>query len=123
MPNASDARPITGSYRLLGHPTDLAGHVAALGPVPLPSAHRGEWRQAFVGALEASGLSGRGGAGFPAAIKLAVAHAGGPGGPILVNAMEGEPASDKDALLLIRSPHLVLDGAQLVAAATGAGRA
>ena len=122
MPNASDALPITGSYRLLGHPTDLAGHVAALGPVPLPSADRGEWRRAFVGALEASGLSGRGGAGFPAAIKLAVAHAGGPGGPILVNAMEGEPASDKDALLLIRSPHLVLDGAQLLAAATGAGR-
>jgi NADH:ubiquinone oxidoreductase subunit F (NADH-binding) len=120
MPNASDARPITSSYRLLGHPTDLAGHVAALGPVPLPAADRGAWRRAFAGALEASGLSGRGGAGFPAAIKLAVAHAGGPGGLILVNAMEGEPASDKDALLLIRSPHLVLDGAQLLAAATGA---
>ena len=72
--------------------------------------------------LEASGLSGRGGAGFPAAIKLAVAHAGGPGGAVLVNAMEGEPASDKDKLLLIRSPHLVLDGAQLLAAASGARR-
>ena len=34
--------------------------------------------------------------------------------------MEGEPASDKDKLLLIRSPHLVLDGAQLLAAASGA---
>jgi len=107
---------------LLGHPTDLAGHVDALGPVPLPSGDRGEWRQTFVGALEASGLSGRGGAGFPTAIKLAVAHAGGPGGHILVNAMEGEPASDKDTLLLIRSPHLVLDGAQLLAAASGAAR-
>ena len=122
MPKSSDALPITGTYRLLGHPTDLAGHLAALGPVPLPAADRGEWRQAFVGALEASGLSGRGGAGFPAAIKLAVAHAGGRGGLILVNGMEGEPASDKDTLLLIRSPHLVLDGAQLLAAATGAGR-
>ena len=36
--------------------------------------------------------------------------------------MEGEPASDKDKLLLIRSPHLVLDGAQLLAAATGASQ-
>ncbi|HEX4174846.1 MAG TPA: NADH-ubiquinone oxidoreductase-F iron-sulfur binding region domain-containing protein [Acidimicrobiales bacterium] len=70
--------------------------------------------------IEASGLAGRGGAGFPAAIKLAVAHAAGPGGTVLVNGMEGEPASDKDKLLLIRAPHLVLDGAQLLAAATGA---
>ena len=36
--------------------------------------------------------------------------------------MEGEPASDKDKLLLLRSPHLVLDGAQLLAAATGAAQ-
>ena len=72
--------------------------------------------------LEASGLAGRGGAGFPAAIKLAVAHAAGAGGTVVVNAMEGEPASDKDKLLLIRSPHLVLDGAQLLAAASGARR-
>ncbi len=72
--------------------------------------------------LEASGLGGRGGAGFPAAIKLAVAHAAGGGGTLVVNAMEGEPASDKDKLLLIRSPHLVLDGAQLLAAASGARR-
>ena len=84
-------------------------------------AHSG-WREAFVSVLEASGLAGRGGAGFPAAIKLAVAHGAGRGGTVLVNAMEGEPASDKDKLLLIRSPHLVLDGAQLMAAACGASR-
>jgi NADH:ubiquinone oxidoreductase subunit F (NADH-binding) len=123
VPDVSEALPTTtGRYRLLGHPTDLAGHVATLGPAPLPTPPAPGWRDAFVSALEASGLSGRGGAGFPAAVKLAVAHAGGPGGTVLVNAMEGEPASDKDTLLLIRSPHLVLDGAQLLAAATGARR-
>jgi len=112
----------TGRYRVLGHPTDLARHVATLGPVPLPSRGSEGWREAFVSMLEASGLAGRGGAGFPAAIKLAVAHAAGRGGTILVNAMEGEPASDKDKLLLMRSPHLVLDGAQLLAVASGARR-
>jgi NADH:ubiquinone oxidoreductase subunit F (NADH-binding) len=110
---------MTGRYRLLGHPTDLAGHVAALGPAPLPAGEQG-WREAFVSVLESSGLAGRGGAGFPTAIKLAVAHAAGGGGTLVVNAMEGEPSSDKDKLLLTRSPHLVLDGAQLMAAACGA---
>jgi NADH:ubiquinone oxidoreductase subunit F (NADH-binding) len=107
-------------YHILGHPADLAGHVAALGPLPVPTTPGPEWREALLGSLEASGLTGRGGAGFPAAIKAAVARAAGTGGTILVNAMEGEPASDKDKLLLIRSPHVVLDGAQLLAAATGA---
>ena len=66
--------------------------------------------------LESSGLTGRGGGAFPTSIKLALAHSAGSGGTIVVNAMEGEPASDKDKLLLTRAPHLVLDGAQYVAA-------
>jgi NADH:ubiquinone oxidoreductase subunit F (NADH-binding) len=122
VPNASEALSATGRYHLLGHPTDLPGHLTTLGPLPVPGLRTREWREAFVSALEASGLAGRGGAGFPAAIKLAVAHAGGRGGTIVVNAMEGEPASDKDALLLTTVPHLVLDGAQLLAAACGAER-
>jgi NADH:ubiquinone oxidoreductase subunit F (NADH-binding) len=118
--SASEAIPATGRYRLLGQPPDLAGHVASVGPVPLPTAHYGKWREALRAELEASGLAGRGGASFPSAIKLSVAQAGGAGSIIVVNGMEGEPASDKDKLLLIRSPHLVLDGAQLMAAACAA---
>jgi NADH:ubiquinone oxidoreductase subunit F (NADH-binding) len=120
MGSASDTLPETKRYRILGHPTDLAGHVAALGPVPLPSSSPRVWRKGFVSALEASGLPGRGGAGFPAAVKLAIAHNAGGQGVVVVNGMESEPASDKDKLLLLRSPHLVLDGAQLLAAASGA---
>ncbi len=122
MVSVNHAVAAPGRYRILGHPADLAGHLAALGPLPVPTSPRAEWREAFVNSLEASGLTGRGGAGFPAAIKVAVNRAAGSGGTILVNAMEGEPASDKDKLLLIRSPHLVLDGAQLLAAATGAAQ-
>jgi NADH:ubiquinone oxidoreductase subunit F (NADH-binding) len=39
---------------------------------------------------------------------------------VLVNGSEGEPASVKDALLLSRAPHVVLDGALLAASAIGA---
>ena len=75
--------------------------------------------------VQAAGLCGRGGAGFPTATKLrAVAGASRSplgGRPIVVvNAAEGEPASAKDRTLLQSLPHLVLDGAQLAAAATGA---
>jgi NADH:ubiquinone oxidoreductase subunit F (NADH-binding) len=107
-------------YRILGYPSDLAAHLSALGPAPFPTSSARGWRESFLRALEASVLGGRGGAGFPAAIKLSVACAAGRGGTVVVNAMEGEPASDKDKLLLLRSPHLVLDGAQLLAVACGA---
>ena len=39
---------------------------------------------------------------------------------VVVNAMEGEPASRKDQMLLSRSPHLVLEGAEVTAAVLGA---
>ncbi len=40
----------------------------------------------------------------------------------IVNGSEGEPASAKDAVLMSRVPHLVVDGAVLAAAAVGAER-
>ncbi|WP_084962098.1 NADH-quinone oxidoreductase subunit NuoF family protein [Thermoactinospora rubra] len=62
-------------------------------------------------------LRGRGGAHFPFARKLrAVAEAArARESVVLVNATEGEPASSKDAMLLVRTPHLVIDGALLAA--------
>ncbi|MDP9302783.1 MAG: SLBB domain-containing protein, partial [Actinomycetota bacterium] len=76
--------------------------------------------EALIAAVERAGLQGRGGAEFPTAIKLR-AVAGGRRRPIvLANGSEGEPASAKDALLMARAPHLVLDGALLAAAAVGA---
>jgi len=64
-------------------------------------------------------VRGRGGAGFPFAVKLeGVAARRRP--VIVVNLSEGEPAAHKDAALGLGRPHLVLDGAAVVARALGA---
>jgi NADH:ubiquinone oxidoreductase subunit F (NADH-binding) len=93
-------------------PLTLAEHQAIHGPLPRAG-------RELIDAVEAAGLRGRGGANFPSAIKLrAVAERRRP--VVVVNGTEGEPLSAKDALLLTRAPHLVLDGAELAAAAVGA---
>jgi len=68
----------------------------------------------------AAGLTGRGGAAFPVATKLAAVNGAGRPAIVVGNAAEGEPASSKDAALLWFSPHLVLDGLQAAAEAVGA---
>jgi NADH:ubiquinone oxidoreductase subunit F (NADH-binding) len=71
--------------------------------------------------LDASGLTGRGGGSFPTANKarLLAGHKN-QFKCIVVNAMEGEPASRKDATLLNTNPHLVLDGAEALGSIVGA---
>ena len=87
---------------------------------PAPPGGRARTIPTIIDAVEAAGLRGRGGGGFPTARKLR-AVVGGRGRPVVVvNGSEGEPASRKDKLLMQRAPHLVLDGALLAARAVGA---
>jgi NADH:ubiquinone oxidoreductase subunit F (NADH-binding) len=102
-------------------PARLAEHCARYGPAR-PAGLDRRRRQALIEEVERSGLTGRGGAGFPTARKLAAVAA--QHSPVVVaNGTEGEPASAKDKVLLARSPHLVLDGAVLAAEMVGAGQA
>jgi NADH:ubiquinone oxidoreductase subunit F (NADH-binding) len=95
-------------------PVDLRAHVARYGPLRHPG---GPGR--IIAEVRASGLTGRGGAAFPAYRKLAAAADSRPAPMVAGNGAEGEPASSKDASLLWISPHLVLDGLQIAAAAVG----
>ncbi|MEV6019243.1 NADH-ubiquinone oxidoreductase-F iron-sulfur binding region domain-containing protein [Streptomyces sp. NPDC051997] len=98
----------------------MTDHLRRHGPPPATKVSDGPTRLSLAEAVEAAGLTGRGGAGFPTARKLR-AVAGGRGRPVVVvNAMESEPASRKDQFLIAVAPHLVLDGAVLAAAAVGA---
>jgi len=98
----------------------LATHLALHGPLHLPSRDDRDWSHAIWREVAASGLTGRGGGGFPAAAKWDVVTRSGRRPVVVVNAMEGEPASAKDRALLTWSPHLVLDGAEVAAALSGA---
>jgi NADH:ubiquinone oxidoreductase subunit F (NADH-binding) len=94
----------------------LAAHHRLLGPLPAVSA------ATLLHAATESGLTGRGGAAFSTARKLA-SVAAAPDPVVVANGAEGEPASSKDRVLLSTAPHLVLDGLQLAVRATGAGSA
>lgn len=116
-----------------GRPAGLNQHERSFGPLPLPpqvwskdgrdarAARRAAAR--LIDVVERSGLTGKGGAGFPLARKLRSVAAGAGPAVVVANGCEGEPASRKDRLLLNRTPHLVLDGISLAAFAVGAGEA
>lgn len=100
-------------------PEDLAAHLSRHGHPPPGAAGR------LIDAVEQSGLTGRGGAAFPAGTKIravaqAVRAAPRGGAVVVANGSESEPASAKDSVLLANAPHLVLDGIGLAAAAIGA---
>jgi NADH:ubiquinone oxidoreductase subunit F (NADH-binding) len=98
-------------------PVSLEDHVRRYGVLPRRLSERQASR--LIEVVDASGLRGRGGAGFPTGRKLrAVAERGR--SVVVANGSEGEPASAKDKVLLRCVPHLVLDGTALAAAAVGA---
>ena len=101
---------------LTGEPESFDAHRARLGP--LPSAYgNGD----VITTLEASGLLGRGGAGFPVGRKWRAMAGRATGRAVIVaNGAEGEPPSAKDRTLMANRPHLVLDGAVLAAEAVDA---
>ena len=97
-----------------GLPRLLAPRASAVADPPIVAG------PALIDEVERAGLRGRGGGGYPTALKMADV-AGRRGRAVVVaNGTEGEPASRKDAVLLAHDPDLVIDGALAAAGAVGA---
>ncbi len=109
--------------------TNLYGHLGA----DLTSAQaRGDWddtkalltlgRDKIVEDIKASGLRGRGGAGFPAGLKWSFMPKESDGRPsyLVVNADESEPGTCKDRDILRHEPHKLVEGCVVAGFAMGA---
>jgi NADH-quinone oxidoreductase subunit F len=99
---------------------------------------RGDWddtkailakgRDAIIEEIKASGLRGRGGAGFPTGLKWSFMPKESPTGPdgkprpsfLVINADESEPGSCKDREIIRHDPHKLVEGALVAGFAMGA---
>ena len=116
MHTPDPAQRLLAGPPLDGNPERLDAHLTRLGALPCADNHLD-----LISSLEASGLLGRGGAGFPVGRKWrALAERKSGTAVVVVNGAEGEPASAKDRILMAHRPHLVVDGASLAAEAVGA---
>ena len=92
---------------------------------------RGDWdgtkdliargREALVDEIKASGLRGRGGAGFPTGLKWSFMPKETDGGPVylVVNADESEPGTCKDREIMRNDPQKLVEGCLLAGVAMG----
>jgi NADH-quinone oxidoreductase subunit F len=72
--------------------------------------------------LEASGLRGRGGAGFSMGKKASFLPKGAMDKYLVCNADESEPGTFKDRELMQKTPHMLLEGIVIASYAAGANR-
>ena len=89
----------------------------------LPKALREYTPSDLIAMVKASGLRGRGGAGFPAGLKWSFMPQEPVQKYLCVNTDEGEPGTFEDRVLIERDPHQVIEGAIIAAYAVGASRA
>jgi NADH-quinone oxidoreductase subunit F len=96
---------------------------------------RGDWdgtavilargRDAIIDEMKASGLRGRGGAGFPTGLKWSFMPKQSDGRPayLAINADESEPGTCKDRDIIRHDPHKLVEGSLIAGFAMGAAAA
>ncbi|KKC26590.1 NADH-ubiquinone oxidoreductase-F iron-sulfur binding region domain-containing protein [Sphingomonas sp. SRS2] len=102
-------------------PTDIAAYAATGGWRGLAAA-RAMAPQATVDAVKASGLRGRGGAGFPTGVKWQTVLAAEADEKFIVcNADEGDSGTFADRMLMEGDPYCLIEGMAIAGHAVGAG--
>ena len=112
-------------HRVLpGRPVEsLEDHVDRGGGKGLDAARQVD-AETLIAEVEASGLRGRGGAGFPTGTKwrtVAENRSAELTTTVVVNGAEGEPGTYKDRTLMAAHPYSVIEGALMAARAVAAG--
>ena len=122
MPHLRAQTRLTFARVGVNDPLSFADYVASGGLQGLERA-RAIGADAIVDEVAASGLRGRGGAGFPAAVKWrTVREAQSHRKYIVVNADEGDSGTFADRMLMEGDPFLVVEGMAVAALAVGADR-
>jgi len=102
-------------------PEKIEHYLARSGYAALERVLSGMTGEQVIGEIKASGLRGRGGAGFPTGLKWEFAYrAPGDKKYIICNADEGDPGAFMDRSILEGDPHAVLEGMIIGAYAIGA---
>ena len=102
-------------------PERIESYIAADGYLALREVLREMTPREVVDAIQASGLRGRGGGGYPTGLKWGtVAKARGDKKYVICNADEGDPGAFMDRSVLESDPHRILEGMAIAAYAVGA---
>ncbi len=104
-------------------PENIEEYIARDGYAALGKVLTGLKPADVIAEIKASGLRGRGGAGFPTGVKWQLlADAPGPQKYIICNADEGDPGAFMNRAVLEGDPHRVIEGMAIGAYAMGANR-
>ena len=104
-------------------PLDLDAYIARSGFRALERCLKERSRREIFDVLKASGLRGRGGAGFPTGVKWEIVHdAAGEEKYVVCNGDEGDPGAFMDRMILESFPFRVIEGIAVAGYVTGAAR-
>ena len=122
-PHPREKRVVFKNIDVAGYTPDIECYLKGGGYAELKKALSMKPEE-IVNEVKASGLRGRGGAGFPCGVKWGFIKRGGPKPTYLIcNADESEPGTFKDRYIIHQDPHQLIEGMIISCFAVGANLA